>query len=59
VSRVTVCRVDCSITKDPLCGDDSFEMKLVGAGAARALGVCVTLFAGACGAAGGQVPVQR
>jgi hypothetical protein len=56
---VTVCRVDCTITKDPLCGDDSFEMKLVGAGGAGALGVCVTFFACACGAAGGQVPVQR
>ena len=23
------CRVDCSVVKDPLCGDDAFELKLV------------------------------
>ena len=27
--HVTCCRVDCSVLKDPLCGDDAFELKLV------------------------------
>jgi hypothetical protein len=53
------CRVNCTIMKDPLCGDDAFELKLVSGGCAReCCGLCVTPRACSCGAAGGQVPVQ-
>jgi hypothetical protein len=52
-------RVNCTIMKDPLCGDDSFEMKLVIACCViESCKLSVTPCTGIGGAAGGQVPVQ-
>ncbi len=52
-ARHVGCRVECSITKDPLCGDDSFEMKLVRTPRTPRPRLCVTLYACSRGADGG------